>query len=175
MSFCKAMTVLVLFGGSASIGAQIRSTDNSINPGSQPSISLILSASSPQIKLGDQIRLNISLTNTSGKEILVGDERGGVEVDYDISIADENGKAPAATAYLRSIKGNRLPDDPKFYRTYSRQILSVKPGMSLDNRIDLGRIYKIISPGIYKIRVERLEEISKKRVQSNTITLTVIP
>ncbi len=174
MRLNRAMIVAVLLGATASSSsAQITSTDNSVHPGSQPAVSLSLSAVPARVKVGESIRLYISLKNISTKEIFVGNDIGSAAPDYDVFVVDDQGAVPPTTPYYRFVKGGRLPSDPRFYSTYSRSTVLVQPGKALGSSIDLGKLYELDHAGLYKIWVERLDQISNTKVKSNTISVTI--
>jgi len=177
MNISRALIAVLLMGSAAIVHAQITSADNSVHPGSHPSVKIALSTSATQFKLGEPVRLDILLTNISGHPIFVGKEIGinGAN-EYDVFVVNDHGKSAPTTAYYRFIKGRRRPGDPKFfYSSHSRAILLVSPDQSVKSQIDLGKVYKIDQPGIYKIWVERQDEISNQKLKSNTMTITMTP
>jgi len=176
MKLRHTLLAIILCGTSAVGYPQITSADNSVHPGSPPSVKITISTSATQFKLGEPVRLEISLTNISGKEIFVGRSVSANDIDdYDLFVVDNHGKSAPTTASYRFFKGKRQPGDPMFYSTYSRGILLVSPGQSVKNGIDVGKAYKIGQPGVYKIWVERLDQTRNQRVRSNIITVTVTP
>jgi uncharacterized protein YfaS (alpha-2-macroglobulin family) len=162
--------VAVLIAGSALAESQSVSKDNA----TQPAFSLTLSAASAQVRTGESLRLIVSLKNIASKEIVIAKENAtSDEADYRIYAVDEQGKNASSTPYYRVLKGERQTEVPKFVIRRSTQMLTVQPGESLESGIDLGRIYKTDTPGVYKIWVERLDKISNVLVKSNAITVTV--
>lgn len=165
-------TVALLITGLTLADAQSVSKDNA----TQPAFSLNLSAASTQVRAGEALRLVVSLKNISSKEIIIAKENAtSDEADYSVLAIDEQGKNASTTPYYRVLKGERQTEVPKFVIRRSTQMLTVQPGESLESGIELGRIYKIETPGVYKIWVERLDKVSNIRVKSNTVTVTVTP
>lgn len=177
MKLQEIMPVVVLFAGTALSHAQIWSTDNAKRPEGQPAISLTLSANPQQIKLGESTRLEVSLKNISGSEIFVPKDIGESDnSSYDVFAVDDKGVEAPSTPYYRYLHGKRLPTDPHvYYGTGSRNAEQVEPGGTLRSQINLARLRLLDHVGTYTIWVERFDDISKSRVKSNTVTVTVSP
>jgi hypothetical protein len=170
------MLVAVMCGVPSFVDAQIMKTDKATASVARPSVTLTLSAVPATARKGQTIDLEVSLKNISQKDIFVANETGPHgEADYDVFVTDAQGMSAAETAYYRFVKGKRQPDDPRFYRSYSRQVAVVEPGKSLGTTIDVGTIYDLSRPGTYKIWVERLDQTSGIPVKSNVVTVIVTP
>jgi hypothetical protein len=176
MKLLRRLIAVLLFGPVVVGYSQITSADNSVHLDGRPSVKLTISTASTQFKVGEPVRLEILLTNISGKEIFVGRSVSANDIDdYELFVIDDHGKSAPTTASYRFSKGKRQPGDPIFYSTHSRAILLVSPSKSVKNWIDIGKAYKIDRPGAYKIWVERLDQTCNQRVRSNIITVTVMP
>jgi hypothetical protein len=158
------LLLLTLFGLAGSSSAQ------SVG---QPFIVTIQTAQSV-VKVGSQIRVEVILTNTSGRDLgftkSVGDETA--ESNYLINVSDGHGKPVAETAHHRRVRAeNSLPV------THSNQIVTLKPGERLKEQAILNNLYDIGRPGRYVIMAQRdvPQEQGKGVVKSNAVTITVAP
>jgi|GEM_PF-5139845 len=180
MNLQGKMLVVVLFAGTV-LGraqqAQIWRTDNTKQPEGKPAISLTLSVNPQQVKLGESTQLEVSLKNLSVGEIFVYKDTGKSDnSSYDVFVVDDKGVEASTTPYYRHLHGTRLPGDPHvYYGTGSRSADPVEPGGILNSQIKLERLRLLDHAGTYKIWVERADGISKSRVKSNTVTVTVTP
>ena len=170
MKLVKPIVITLLLSAAASVDAQTSSRGNA----EKPAFSLSVSALPAHVSPGEPIQLTVSLVNNSRDEFSLSQENGiSGEVDYDVFVTDAQGADAPTTAYYRSIKGKRLPQDTKTSHAYSSQILILQPGQSTNSRIDLGRLFKIDEPGTYRVWVERVEPGHNLRVKSNVVAVTV--
>lgn len=127
-------------------------------------------------KSGAEIRVGVTLTNTSDKDIfLPGPCVPRADVDgFTIKVEDAQGKVPHETDLLRWRRGEPAPE-PKVFTTdpNSSGCVVLRPKQSSDRVFVLSSFYDLTKPGKYKIRVQRIDPTSKVTVQSNTITVTV--
>ncbi len=167
--------VIALFAGTAASRAQIWSTKDMKLPEGKPAISLTLSANPQQIKSGGSIQLEILLTNISGGEIFVYKDIGKSDnSSYDVMVVDDRGVEAPTTPYYRHLRGKRLPGDPHLsYGTGSRMAVPVEPGETLKSQIDLVLLRLLNHSGTFTTWVERNDDISKSRVKSNLVIVTV--
>lgn len=136
--------------------------------------SLAIKARQNVVKVGSEVRVKISLTNTSNHEIVVSREKGNAlgELDYKVDVRDETGGLARKTKYLRAIQGENTGETT--VTVSSPGLFSVQPGKSLEEEdVVVSNLYDLSKPGKYAIQVERTDETSKTAVKSNTITITV--
>jgi hypothetical protein len=124
--------------------------------------------------------LKATLTNLSDHEITIcQDTRGGYAVD----VVDESGKfAPDKRPGYR----NGRVDLELLSRIWTAEQLSksglitgslvyihVKPGRTLDETIEISRLYDMTQPGVYTIMLEHGDPESGAPVRSSPIKVTV--
>jgi len=139
---------------------------------SQP-FTIAIAAVQRDFKVGVEIRVRITLTNTSGRELLVGRAKGDAraeEAGYRIEVVNERGKNPPETKYQRVVKGEA--DD---ILVSSPVGFTVQPGKTFEDAMIANKFYDLSQPGKYKIQVQRTEPATGILVKSNTITVTVTP
>ncbi|MHB8410922.1 MAG: hypothetical protein ACYDDI_03130 [Candidatus Acidiferrales bacterium] len=163
--FCAA-AVLVLAVGYASRAS---------NP-PQP-FSITISTVHDTFKSRDEISVQISLTNTSNKDIfLTGVCAPKADVDgFRIEVQDAQGRAAPETNALRSLRGEPVPRSEYPLANWSGPSCGIVPPKGFSNSgFILNRFYDLSKPGKYKIQVQRTDPRSKVTVKSNTITVTIV-
>jgi len=104
------------------------------------------------VAMGSDIRVEVTLTNTSGRDIAfaksVGDD--AAEFNYVIDMHDAHGKPLAETEHHRRVKAE---DSQPI--SHSNQIVTLKPGESLKENAILNNLYEISRPGKYLILAQR--------------------
>lgn len=163
----KGMSILLLL-------ALFGLTDFSSAQNTQQPFALTIRTAQSVVKTGSEIRVEVTLTNTSGRDIAltksVGDD--AAEFNYVIDMHDGHGKPLAETEHHRRVKAeDSLPI------THSNQILTLKPGESLKENAILNNLYDISRPGKYVILAQRdvPQELGKGVIKSSPITITVAP
>ncbi len=140
--------------------------------GQQP-FTLTIAVDQTTIKVGSQIRLRITLTNTSGQDLLIGRGNGdarAAEAGYRIEVLNEKGKNPPETKYQRVIKGE---EDGIFWS--SPIGITLQSGKTYEDGMIVNDFYDLSQPGTYTIQVQRTDHQSKILVKSNKVTVTVTP
>jgi len=144
---------------------------------------IVISADKPEVTLGADITIAITITNISEEEIVIAcGNRGRVPDGYQFEMRDEQGTAVArfGPRYRKMPDGSifRLPD------SYPGNVMlggcGIKPGgfMKVDSTIS--NEYNFDHPGKYTIRVWKPatmgtpEKPELNRIYSNTITITVV-
>ncbi len=135
--------------------------------------SLALHAPSAPVKSGSEVRLRVTVTNTSDHDILFVRSPGIVpdeEMNYQIEIRDTHGQEPPITPFFRELKARN-------YGWGSYLSYTLEPGKSFEDDLVITRLYTL-KPGEYAIRVARgirpiWQNLKQDTVKSNTTTLTV--
>jgi hypothetical protein len=122
----------------------------------------VISASVITIKSGSNVRLDITIKSNSSERMILIDNRTGPE-EAGISIWDG--------------KGNQLPPRVEFknYFTVSRFGMFIYPGKSLTQSVNLNKWFDLTTPGQYTVQAKRKVPKSDSVVESNKLTITVIP
>lgn len=139
----------------------------SANP--KPPLSVVISPLSQTVKSGADVRLNVTLTNTSEHELNFSD-RNPV-CDYPIKIRDPGGSQPQETAAKQQSRC-----DGTVQLILGRNILIIlKPGESFSEEITVSFLYDLRRTGTYTVQVYRHlpAEISKQDIPSNSATFVV--
>lgn len=153
---------LALFGVAAAITAK---SDKASLP-----FSLMIRPLQNVAKVGSQIRVQVVLTNTSDHEI--GILKSAPEVDYLVEVRDTRGRMAPDTDF-----GRKQKDPASVKVSTGSPLYSLKPGESLRDEIQIGRLYEMSVPDKYSIQVSRIvpEEMGGGVVKSNMVNVTVTP
>jgi hypothetical protein len=136
-----------------------------------PRFSLSIATPLSAVKVGDELRLDIVLTNTSKQEYPIGVEieTNHAERDYQISVVDSEGDSALKVVPLLLPNGKHKPHMAAGSH-YSRVL---KPGARIDSHAILNRLCDLTKPGEYTIQVKRSDPDSKMIVRSNIITVAI--
>lgn len=135
----------------------------------KPPLSVVVSPLSQTVKRGAEVRLNVTLTNTSGHELSFFD-RNPI-CDYPIKTRDSGGNQPPETAAKQ-----QSHCDGTVQLILGRNMLIVlKPGESFSEEIAVSFLYDLRRTGTYTVQVYRHlpTEISKQDIPSNSATFVV--
>ena len=155
--------------------ALVSLTLNGIATAQAPATTFSLTISSPQptVRIGEEVPLNIVMTNTSGKDIHYGQPLSVKwAMLFDVHILDSANKPAPETPYGRQLHGTDRNPASLGGSVFSAH---VGPGKTLEQQLMLNKEYEIGHPGKYTIQAERVDAVSGTAVKSNTITLTVVP
>jgi hypothetical protein len=143
------------------------------HPDSQPPASFAIEVSAPQkVSVGAPLKVQVKLTNTSKKSILVSqDMTKKAEFFYTIYVHDAGGNEPVKTDRHRGFRREELSTG----FTFNNFPVELEPGKSVQDETNITALYEIDRAGKYTIQVERLDNDSKTTVKSNTIIITVVP
>jgi hypothetical protein len=131
--------------------------------------SLVISASSNELKAGSDVRVKITITNTSTAPI--GVEIGDV-YPYTVIVRSADGNPSAETERGRKLKQKqRNSMDPGLARSQVGE--GLEPGQAITDECVVSNFYDMTRPGQYSIQLERIW--SRRLVPSNTITVRVVP
>ena len=135
-----------------------------------PPFALFLHAQEPTIKSNSEVNVVVTLENISSREI--GILKSTPEFDYSVDVRDEAGKIVPDTDYGRKLK---TPGTVEI--SASAIIVPLKPNEVIEDRLCVSKLYEMHTPGKYLIKMSRTipEDIGKGVVNSNSITVTVVP
>ena len=127
----------------------------------QKPFSLTLSGPQEAVKVGQPVPMKITLTNISGRELLIIGSRHprGAEDDFQLCVRDAQGN-------LAAMK----PREPS---QGSQAGGSWAPGQSFTDKFDLGESFDLTKPGKYTVQLKRKDVKTGVEVESNTVTVTV--
>ena len=140
----------------------------------KPLFSLTLATPTAPLKSGAELRLLVTVTNTS--ERTIGFIRSPGEIPdewfrYKVHIHNEAGQSAPASGHARELKNKQTFD---FQSSYARWL---KPGESFADNVEITKLYDLSQPGMYTISVERefppAQNLGVGSIKSNTITVTV--
>ena len=160
LSICTALVCLTL-------GSPARSKEV---------FSLTLAAPGEPHKAGAELRLRVTITNTSDRPLTFVTAPGPEPVDdylYRITVHDERGRSAPASNYLRT-RDKNVPVD------YGSRIgRTLKPGESFTDEVTVTRFFDLSRPSRYTITVARemppRQGFGNGNIESNPITIVVTP
>jgi hypothetical protein len=167
----RYLSIVVL---ACSLTANTANASTSVDENAGAHFALELSGPS-KVKVGDKIKLNLTLTNASALVIEGGKQPGidHAELTNGIYVHDAQGHVPQKTPYAQALDGH-LDKTPEDIITTSIIPFSVRPGDSMQETCLLNDLYNISAPGKYVIQVRnRLKD--GWLVKSNKVTVTVTP
>jgi len=130
---------------------------------------LAISAPNDEAQVWSDVRIVITLRNLAPHQILFGHRPGteNAEFSYSITVRNAAGRTVEETAYGRDTRLHQ--------QTEGRTVDYVQPGQSVVQTAHLGRLVNLGRVGEYKVKVSRKDPETQTVVQSNEITLNVIP
>jgi hypothetical protein len=133
------------------------------------SFQIEISAPSDEVQLGGDALIVIALTNLAEHQILFAHRPGmnNPEFSYAFQVRNAAGRVVEETAYGRE---SRVHPE-----TEGRTVDYVQPGQSVTQTAHLARLVNLSRPGRYTVRVSRRDPESQTVVESNEITLNVVP
>ncbi len=144
----------------------------------QARFSLAISAAQTAVKVGSEIKIDVTLTDTTGQAFLIaGDAGARGEFEYAVHVEDGNGHEPHETKYLRALRredSGNAGDTTTLVINFSMGFRQAEPGRALKSEIHLDKLYDL-PPGSYTVQVEDADEESKIIVKSNKLKFTVSP
>jgi hypothetical protein len=130
---------------------------------------LSLEAEETVIKANSEVRMNVTIRNTSNRAMYVSDSNGPVPCDYLIDARDSQGRQALDTDLARNLK---LKKQGYFDSTF---IFTLQPGESHKTALVVTRLYDLSRPGKYLIQVSREvpKELGGGTIKSNVVTVTI--
>jgi hypothetical protein len=142
---------------------------------SQDLFSLKIAQPNGPQKAGTDLRLLVTVTNTSNREITFITSPGPLPEDdsqYELTVRDEHGQPAPPSTYMRT-RDKRLPIDYG-----SRVGKTLKPGESFVDTVTITRFFDLSRPGKYTIAVLRQnpprQNLGDGKVKSNSVTVAVV-
>jgi hypothetical protein len=138
--------------------------------------SLTIASPKEPIKAGTELRLLVTVTNTSDRTINFITSPGSIPEDgarYEIDVRDAQGSPASPSANLRT-KDNRVSTDYG-----SRVSRTLRASESFVDKVTVTRFYDLSQPGNYTIWVALpippRQNLGEGKIKSNSITVTVVP
>ncbi|MBI2682463.1 MAG: hypothetical protein HYX26_04475 [Acidobacteriales bacterium] len=144
--------------------------DASFSQQAQSPLSITISTPRDVLRAGSEIRLDITLVNTSDHGVHIARSTGGPELDYEIEICDLGGKPSVETSYGRKIHGKESERMPRAGSFVSG---TLQPGKEFQQQVILNKMYDLSQPGKYVIQVRRFDPTTKAHLKSNKIIVTL--
>jgi hypothetical protein len=165
MRIQQRFALLIAIVGLLGILACAQSMQSS-QPG-QATFSLTISTPQNTVRVGSDVKLEITMTNTSDQDIFYG--------------ADLGGKVQPFAVDVRDTSGNLVPKRPrkdKEPRGGSFLLIPIHPAKSIKREWILNKDFDISKPGRYTVQAKREAGATNSgvlHVKSNRITITVVP
>jgi len=138
--------------------------------------SLTLAAPTEPLKAGAEVRLHVTVTNTSERNIAFIRSPGLIPEEafrYDMDVRNEQGKSAPPSVYVRQLKNSTTVTEE-----ISRYARWLKPGEFFVDDLEITKFYDLSQPGKYTISVTRpippRQNLGEGKVKSNSITVTVV-
>jgi dienelactone hydrolase len=130
--------------------------------------SIAISAPNNEVQVGADARIVISLQNLAEHQILFAHRPGtnNPEFSYTIRVRNAVGREVEETGYGREARQQQ---------SEARTVDYVQPGQSAVQTAHLTRLVNLSRPGEYRVTVSRRDPESQVVVESNEITLDVVP
>ena len=122
-----------------------------------------------EVQVGADARIVITLKNLADHQILFGHRPGTNNPEFSFLIVVRNaaGRVVEETAYGREARQHQ--------QTEGRTVDYVQPGQSVTQTAHLARLVNLSRPGEYTVKVSRKDPETQAVVESNEITLNVVP
>ena len=146
-----------------------------------PAFTLDISLASYVVKAGSDLKLTVTLTNTSDRYITVS-MWAPEERSFAVDVREQDGSAAGKTRYYRMIMGDDTgkdasepPLDPTktTVEVFRSGFAGVQPGETKTYSFLINKLYDLSQPGKYTIQVSQDDSLNKLTVKSNTISLTI--
>ena len=167
-----ALVVLVGMGiaGSSAAWCQVSADHTS---SARNKYALLIRSKQPEFKVGDEIAIEVTFTNTSDKPILAAPVIPSAEVSYKLDVRDEKGDPVPETSFgrkLRTGKDDSGRETVTVFRTAPLRYL--QPGESIKEQIVVNKMYDLSRPGTYTLQVQAQSD-DEGRAKSNRFTITI--
>lgn len=128
------------------------------------------------VKRGSEVQVWVELTNISTEPIWLWRSRTGPP-PYTIKIADRQGRPASLTAKGRAFQKGKavILESGRIVRAFpgSGAQVSIVPGETVQDSVNIDEQFDLTQPGTYTIQLERVDPVTKVRVKSNAVTMTV--
>jgi len=142
---------------------------------SQRPLTIAISASQTTVRVGEDVRIHVVLTNVSDQELTVG-TLPNPECDYTIQVRGKEGvrvhqpDCPAVSASSRHLKpGDQIEGDVTLSKVNQN-------GRHGDETASAGKAFDFSLPGEYVVQLSRhaSDSLKKEVIQSNKLVITVV-
>ena len=127
------------------------------------------------IRLGTDIRISITVTNTSKEKVVLLTTPGRTHAGiwYDVVVRNTNGSSVTKTRIKRILDGDG--EEEKGHVLGSLIATTLAPGESVKEEATLGDMYELTMPGTYLVRVDRPfpDANPASKIKSNQISITL--
>ncbi|HEY4046918.1 MAG TPA: hypothetical protein VGM27_08635 [Acidobacteriaceae bacterium] len=166
----------VAFAATALSVAVCRAQTAQVASPTKAAFSLTLSAAQSTVKTGQPQQLEVTLTNKTDHVIGINEDRAYTgDFYYPLTVRDEQSKDIPLTRRGRAIRGRPTLDDPPVAVNVDSFLVQLDPGHGLIDTINVTPLYDLTRPGRYSIQASRYDDVSKERVLSNVIDVTITP
>lgn len=134
-------------------------------------LSLSIAARPFMVKSGQDIRVDINITNGSNKPmpLAVSNAEGHAEFNYDIQVMRQDKRPVGRTDYGRSLVGAGT-----LSIGFSNRLIYLKPGQSQSDYFVLNKIYDVSRPGVYFVQIQQAPVAgTNATARSNSIEVVV--
>ncbi len=133
------------------------------------SFSISITAPNNEVQVGGDARVVITMTNLAEHQILFAHRPGmdNPEFSYIIVVRNKAGHVVEQTAYGREAQQSQGAEN--------RTVNYLQPGESVVGTAHLAKLVNLSRPGEYRVQVSRRDPASHVVVESNEITLDVVP
>jgi hypothetical protein len=166
-SLTLALFLLASISSLAPVVAQNKSPKDDPVAASADPFSVVIAAEWPSEKVGSDLTVVATITNTSTKRITIIDTRRFC--DYTVDVRNDVGDVPPMEKWRQKINCEGV-------EISGRRILrELKPNESYSDPLILKQWYEMNQPGKYQVQIGRKipDQLGKGCVKSNMITLTV--
>jgi hypothetical protein len=139
--------------------------------------SLNITAPGEPLKVGAELRLHVTVSNTSDRNIAFIRSPGQIPEEafrYEIEVHDAQGQSAPPSAHVQDL--NKSPTITEEISSYAAWL---KPGESFVDDLEITKFYDLHRPGKYTISVSReippRQNLGEGKVRSNSVTVTVVP
>lgn len=162
-----ALFLLVSVSSLSSVVAQNKSLKDKPVAANADPFSVVIAAEWPSEKVGSDLTVVATITNTSTKRITIIDTRPFC--DYTVDVRDDAGDVPPTDKWRQKINCEGVEISGR------RIIRELKPNESYSDPLILKQWYEMNHPGKYQVQIGRKipDQLGKGWVKSNMITLTV--
>ena len=152
---------VILFTLMSSIGTS--------SPRHQHPFSLFIRAVAPTVKIGSEVRIDVTLRNITNHEI--GILSSDPESEYMVEVRDDQGRMAPESDFNRKLKA---PGSARIIT--NSPIYPLQPHKTLKQQIVVSGLYEMSTPTRYSISVSRTvpEELGSGVIKSNTVTVIVV-
>ena len=159
-------TFILTIAVAAAIFGIAKAQDGNVQP-----LKVTISAAREEVKVGEEVRIHVVLTNVSEQTITVlrSPSQEQAEEHYTVRVYDKSGKDATETKYGHAAGSYRFGG--------SEIVKPLAPGETMAEDTILSKQFDLTAPGEYQIQVSRPVSENPKDgvVQSNKIIITVLP